>query len=90
MTVAAAWSLLEKPGSRVGLILSDHSMPGETGLSFLIRVRADIRYKDLPFIMITAEREKSAMVAAINAGVSQYLVKPYETEQLLKKIQSLP
>lgn len=88
-SVAAAWAILEKPDSQIGLILSDHNMPEETGLSFLIRVRADARFKGLPFVMITAEGESNSMVAAIKAGVSQYLVKPVQTELLLKKISSL-
>ena len=89
-SVAAAWAILEKPDSQIGLILSDHNMPEETGLSFLIRIRADARFKGLPFVMITAEGENRSMLAAIKAGVSQYLVKPVQTELLLKKLSSLP
>jgi len=88
-SVAAAWSILEKPDSGIELILSDHSMPEETGLSFLTRVRADPRYKDLPFIMVSAEGENTSIVAAIKAGVTQYLVKPVQSELLLKKIQGI-
>jgi two-component system chemotaxis response regulator CheY len=88
-SVAAAWSILERPDCQIGLILSDHNMPEETGLSFLIRVRSDARFKNLPFVMITAEGEHSSMLAAIKAGVSQYLVKPVQTDLLLRKISAL-
>ena len=88
-SVAAAWSILERPDCQIGLILSDHNMPEETGLSFLIRVRSDARFKNLPFVMITAEGENSSMLAAIKAGVSQYLVKPVQTDLLLRKISAL-
>jgi len=88
-SVAAAWSILERPDCQIGLILSDHNMPEETGLSFLIRVRSDARFNNLPFVMITAEGENSSMLAAIKAGVSQYLVKPVQTDLLLRKISAL-
>jgi two-component system chemotaxis response regulator CheY len=88
-SVASAWSLLERPALGIGLVLSDHNMPNETGLSFLTRVRADPRFKELPFIMISAEGAGGVMTSAIEAGVSRYIPKPVKIDVLLQEIEQL-
>ena len=57
-----------------------------TGLDLLKEVRADVRLKDLPFIMITAESKTENVVAAKQADVSNYIVKPFNAETLREKI----
>jgi two-component system chemotaxis response regulator CheY len=58
-----------------------------TGLQLLQEVRADARLKHVPFIMVTAESKAENVVAAKQAGVSNYIVKPFNAETLKGKIE---
>ena len=73
----------------VDLILSDWNMEGMSGLEFLKAVRADDKYKHLPFIMVTGENKVTNIVAAKEAGVSNYMVKPFSAATLKTKILSV-
>ena len=68
-----------------GLVISDWNMAPMTGLDLLKEVRADQRLKNMPFIMITAESKTENVVAAKQAGVSNYIVKPFNAETLREK-----
>src|SRR5580692_10892796 len=70
-----------------GLVISDWNMLPMTGLQLLQEVRADARLKSTPFIMITAESKTENVVAAKQAGVSNYIVKPFNAETLKGKIE---
>ena len=72
-----------------GLVISDWNMTPMTGLDLLKEVRADARLKHLPFIMITAESKTENVVAAKQAGVSNYIVKPFNAETLRDKIEKV-
>ncbi|MBX9698035.1 MAG: chemotaxis response regulator CheY [Acetobacteraceae bacterium] len=72
-----------------GLVISDWNMQPMTGLDLLKEVRADGRLKGLPFIMITAESKTENVVAAKQAGVSNYIVKPFNAETLRDKIEKV-
>ena len=72
-----------------GLVISDWNMQPMTGLELLQEVRQDIRLKTLPFIMITAESKTENVVAAKQAGVSNYIVKPFNAETLREKIEKV-
>ncbi|WP_457852346.1 chemotaxis response regulator CheY [Rhodovarius lipocyclicus] len=72
-----------------GLVISDWNMVPMTGLDLLKEVRADARLKNLPFIMITAESKTENVVAAKQAGVSNYIVKPFNAETLKEKIEKV-
>ena len=72
-----------------GLVISDWNMEPMTGLDLLKEVRADARLKNLPFIMITAESKTENVVAAKQAGVSNYIVKPFNAETLREKIEKV-
>ncbi len=69
------------------LILSDLNMPGPSGLDFLKQVRDTDPFKEVPFIMITTESEKQAVIQAAVSGVSSYVVKPFNLETLTKRLQ---
>ena len=69
------------------LILSDLNMPGPSGLDFLKQTRETEPFKELPFIMITTESEKQAVIQAAVSGVSSYIVKPFNLETLTKRLQ---
>jgi len=73
----------------VGLILCDWNMPKMNGLELLKTVRSDEKFKDIPFIMVTAEGQKQNVVEAIKAGVSNYIVKPFTPETLKEKLEKV-
>ena len=75
--------------SNFGLIISDWNMAPMTGLELLQAVRADVKLKTIPFIMITAESKTENVVAAKQAGVSNYIVKPFNAETLQGKIEKV-
>ena len=72
-----------------GLVISDWNMEPMTGLQLLREVRADDKLKSLPFVMITAESKTENVVAAKEAGVSNYIVKPFNAETLKSKLVSV-
>jgi two-component system chemotaxis response regulator CheY len=72
-----------------GLVISDWNMEPMTGLELLRQVRADPRLKAMPFIMVTAESKSENVIAAKEAGVSNYIVKPFNAETLKGKIVSV-
>ncbi len=69
-----------------GLVISDWNMEPMTGLQLLKEVRADAKLKGMPFIMITAESKTENVIAAKQAGVNNYIVKPFNAETLKQKI----
>ena len=71
----------------IGLVLSDLNMPGPSGLEFLKQIRAEADFLTLPFLLVTTESEKGAVIEAAAAGVSGYVVKPFNLETLTKKIK---
>ena len=72
-----------------GLIISDWNMEPMTGLQLLKEVRADEALKTTPFIMITAESKTENVVAAKQAGVNNYIVKPFNAETLKSKMSAV-
>ncbi|MGE3150493.1 MAG: response regulator [Pseudorhodoplanes sp.] len=74
---------------KYGLVISDWNMEPMTGYEFLQQVRADPDLKKTPFIMITAETKSDNVIAAKKAGVSNYIVKPFNAETLKSKIEAV-
>ena len=74
---------------KYGLVISDWNMQPVTGIEFLRNVRKDPELRATPFIMVTAESKKDNVVEAKNAGVSNYIVKPFSSEVLKGKIASV-
>ncbi len=83
---AALQRLRDKPYS---LVISDWNMEPMSGLQLLKEVRADSRLKELPFIMITAESKSENVVAAKQAGVTNYIVKPFNAATLKTKLSAV-
>jgi two-component system chemotaxis response regulator CheY len=71
-----------------GLVISDWNMEPMTGLELLHEVRADNHLNELPFLMVTAESKSPNVVAAKQAGVSNYIVKPFNAETLKAKLEA--
>lgn len=71
------------------LIICDWNMPGLTGLDVLKRVRGKQETKHIPFILLTAENERDKVEAAIETGVSEFLLKPFTPGVLLERVRRL-
>lgn len=72
-----------------GLIISDWNMQPMSGYELLRRVRAEPETRALPFIMVTAESKTDNVIAAKRAGVSNYIVKPFNALTLKSKIEAI-
>ncbi|UCE71918.1 MAG: chemotaxis response regulator CheY [Nitrospiraceae bacterium] len=72
-----------------GFVVSDWNMPNLDGLGLLKKVRGDAELKELPILMVTAEAEKEKVITAIQAGVNNYVVKPFTGELLKEKIDKI-
>lgn len=72
-----------------GLVISDWNMEPMTGLQLLKEVRADAKLKATPFIMVTAESKVENVAAAKEAGVNNYIVKPFNAETLKTKMTAV-
>ena len=84
---SSALELLRK--ETFGLVISDWNMEPMTGTQLLREVRGDPKLKSMPFIMITAESKSENVIAAKEAGVSNYIVKPFNAETLKAKLVSV-
>lgn len=72
----------------VDLVITDWNMPEMDGLEFVKHVRAGA-YKDVPILMVTTNAAKEDIVEALQAGVNNYVVKPFTPETLKEKIELL-
>ena len=84
---STALAMLKK--DKVDLIISDWNMPKVSGLELLKAVRSDESIKDMPFLMVTAEAQKDSVVQAIQAGVSNYVVKPFTPDAIKEKLEQI-
>ncbi len=82
-------ALKELRKEKIGLIVSDWNMPNMTGLELLKAVRADNNLKNIPFLMVTAEGQKENVIQAVQAGVSNYIVKPFTPETFNAKLEKI-
>lgn len=71
---------------KIDFVISDWNMPNMTGIELLKAVRADSDMSTMPFLMVTAEALQDNVIAAVKAGVSNYIVKPFTAEILNEKI----
>lgn len=69
-----------------GFVVSDWNMPVMTGIDLLRAIRADEKLKTIPVLMVTAEAQQSNLIEAVQAGVSNYIVKPFTAETMQEKI----
>jgi two-component system chemotaxis response regulator CheY len=74
---------------KYGLVISDWNMEPMTGYDLLKAMRADPGLAETPFIMVTAESKTDNVIAAKKAGVSNYIVKPFNAQTLKNKIEAV-
>jgi two-component system chemotaxis response regulator CheY len=79
-----ALAVLKK--NEVDLIICDWNMPKMTGLDLLKKVRGEESTKSIPFVMVTAEAQKDNVLQAVQAGVSNYVVKPFTADAIKEKL----
>jgi len=84
---ADALGVLKK--EKIQFIISDWNMPRMSGIELLKTVRATEEWKDLPFLMITAESQKEKIIEAVKYKVSNYIIKPFTPEALMEKINKI-
>ncbi|NRA83375.1 MAG: chemotaxis protein CheY [Gammaproteobacteria bacterium] len=70
-------------------VVTDWNMPGMQGIDLLKHIRADDRLKELPVLMVTAEAKREQIIAAAQAGVNGYIVKPFTAGTLKEKLDKI-
>ena len=84
---ASALEVLKR--EKIQFIISDWNMPQMSGIELLKTVRATEAWKDLPFLMVTAEGQKENVIEAVKNRVNNYIVKPFTPETLMEKINKI-
>ena len=82
-------ALEELRRKKADLVISDWNMPQMTGIELLRAIRSDNGLKDVPVLMVTAEAKKENIMEAVQAGVSNYIVKPFSAETLQEKLNKI-
>jgi two-component system chemotaxis response regulator CheY len=85
-----AWEKLDaanKEKAPFDVVFLDWNMPRMNGLDLLVKCRNSREYSVLPIIMITAEREQKAVMEALKAGVTDYIIKPFAPVQIFEKLK---
>ncbi|MCL2721365.1 MAG: response regulator [Treponema sp.] len=84
---AEAMEMLLKFHKEINLILLDWNMPEKSGYDILVEIKENELYKEIPVMMVTTEGQKANIIAAVQAGACNYLVKPFSVEELEVKIR---
>ncbi|WP_462325338.1 chemotaxis response regulator CheY [Desulfoplanes sp.] len=84
---STAWDTLNK--DKIDFVISDWNMPIMSGIELLKKVRSSEEFSDLPFLMVTAEAQQENIIEAVQAKVSNYIVKPFTAETLGQKIDKI-
>ncbi|OLN28046.1 Chemotaxis regulator - transmits chemoreceptor signals to flagelllar motor components CheY [Desulfovibrio sp. DV] len=84
---STAWETLNK--DKIDFIISDWNMPKMPGIELLRKVRTSEEFANLPFLMVTAEAQQENIIEAVQAKVSNYIVKPFTAETLGQKIDKI-
>lgn len=80
---------MEAAGGMIKLVLCDWNMPGMNGMDFYKHLRGIPDFKDTPFVMITAESDKAHVMTALKAGVSNYILKPFDSNDIKMRIEKV-
>jgi two-component system, chemotaxis family, chemotaxis protein CheY len=84
---STAWETLGK--DKIDFIISDWNMPKMPGIELLRKVRSSEEFAATPFLMVTAEAQQENIIEAVQAKVSNYIVKPFTAETLGQKIEKI-
>ncbi len=75
--------------TKIDFVITDWNMPKMTGLELLKQIRADPELKSMPVLMVTAEALQENILAAVKAGVNNYVVKPFDAQTLSDKMAKI-
>jgi two-component system, chemotaxis family, chemotaxis protein CheY len=84
---ATAWEALNR--DKIDFVISDWNMPKMPGIDLLRKVRSSEEFAKMPFLMVTAEAQQENIIEAVQAKVSNYIVKPFTAETLGAKIEKI-
>jgi two-component system chemotaxis response regulator CheY len=83
----AAWNIIHN--DNIGLVVTDWHMPNMSGLELLQKIRQNPQTASLPVLMVTVEDHKDLIIAAVKAGVTHYIFKPFNLKVLQEKIAAI-
>ena len=75
--------------TQIDFVVTDWNMPNMTGIELLREIRKDSKLSHIPVLMVTAEQKREQIIAAAQAGVNGYIVKPFNGETLSEKIDKI-
>jgi two-component system chemotaxis response regulator CheY len=84
-----AGALQKLSQQKFDLIISGWDMPNMPGIELLRSVRANAELKTIPFVMMTSESKKESVIQAVEAGVTSYIVKPFNAEVMRQKLTGI-
>lgn len=82
-------AMVKLSSEKIDLVITDWNMPKMTGMELLKNIRADAGLKSIPVLMVTAEAIQENIIAAVKAGVSNYIVQPFNATILADKINTI-
>jgi two-component system, chemotaxis family, chemotaxis protein CheY len=82
-----AWEIIRH--QKIDFVICDWMMPTMSGYDLLLQIKKEPDLKNIPFLMVTSQGERTKIVDAVRAGVSNYILKPFEAEELELKIRSV-
>ena len=84
-----AWNEMCQSTRPLDLVIADWHMPNFTGLELLAKIREDERFAKVPFLMFTAEDQPEQVANAVKTGVTAYLTKPLDVDQLTTELKRI-
>ena len=82
-----AWEVLNK--DNIDFVITDWNMPNMSGLELLKKIRNSEEFAAMPVLMVTAEAQQENIIEAVQAGVSNYIVKPFTADAIEQKIDKI-
>lgn len=84
-----AWQILQDKDKDIDLVISDWNMPKKNGAELLRDMKANPKTSSIPFLMLTGRGDVDSLKSAQDAGVVEYIVKPFNGDELVKMIKKL-
>jgi len=84
-----AWQLLQRYGSKIGLVITDFEMPNMNGDELVKRIREEKKYNSLPIILLTSRKEEEDEVLGLDSGADDYIGKPVEPMKLQARVRKV-
>lgn len=79
----------QEEGKQVDLVIADWNMPRMNGLDLLVTMKQHLIYRDIPFLMVTAESDRSLVTLAVSSGADEFIFKPVTEEAISEKLEKI-